>query len=332
MPTHWPPPSSRGGCPRSEPAPLTLYLGIDLGGTNVRSVVADASGERPAILSRDERATPRESADAIVAALAASARAGLARAERTLHDVVAVGCAAPGPLDARSGVVFDAPNLTGFRDFPLAERLSAALDRARTFVDRDTAMAAIAEGTIGAARGVRDFVYVTVSTGLGGAVVSDGRLLRGHSGTAGEIGHWPVARDGPRCGCGSRGCAEAFAAGRNLAERFGAVDAESVYAAAEGGDERARALVAEAEAALGDLAVGLVNVFNPALIVVGGAVAAGQPGHVLEPMRRAIAHRAFRTAASAVRITPAALGEDVGMLGAVLAARERAAGRGDRFL
>ena len=299
--------------------------------------MADAAGERPALLSRDERATPRESPDAIVAALAESARAALVRAERSPHDIVAVGCAAPGPLDARSGIVFEAPNLAGFRDFPLAERLSAALDGAPTFVDRDTAMAAIAEGSIGAARGVRDFVYVTVSTGLGGAVVSGGRILRGQSGTAGEIGHWPVGMERglgsvPRCGCGSHGCVEAYAAGRNLAERFGAADAESVYAAAVRGDERARAVIAEAEAALGNLAVGLTNVFNPALIVVGGAVAAGQSGHVLEPMRRAIAERAFRTAASAVRVVPAALGEDVGMLGAVLAARERAAGRGDRFL
>lgn len=298
----------------------------------MRAVVADAAGEWPDILSRDERATPRESADAIVVALAASARAALERAGRSLHDVLAVGCAAPGPLDARSGLVFEAPNLSGFRDFPLAERLSTALEGALTFVDRDTATAAIAEWTIGAARGVRDFVYVTVSTGLGGAVVSGGRILRGRSGTAGEIGHWPVGLNGPRCGCGSRGCAEAYAAGRNLAERFGAADAESVYAAAERGDGRARALVAEAEAALGNLAVGLANVLNPELIVVGGAVATHQPRHVLEPMRRAIAERAFRSAAGAVRVVPAALGEDVGMLGAVVMARERASGRGDRFL
>jgi glucokinase len=217
-------------------------------------------------------------------------------------------------------------------EYPLAERLSAALDGLTVYVDHDTAMAAVGEALAGAAVGVADFVYLTVSTGLGGKIVSGGRMLRGSRGTAGELGHFPVALEGPRCGCGSFGCAESLAAGRNLAEHFGVDDAQLVYAAAERGDARAIALVARAEAALGNLAVGLANALNPSLIVVGGSVAEHQPAHVLEPMRRAIGSRAFRVPAAAVRVVPAALGADVGLLGAVLAARERAAGRGEWFL
>jgi glucokinase len=299
-------------------------------------------GDRYEILTRDERRTPRDGADSIVRALAESARASASEAGLPLHELVAVGCAAPGPLDHRTGLVHEAPNLVGFKEFQLAQRLGDALDGLTVFVDRDTAIAAVAEAVAGAARGARDFVYVTVSTGLGGSIVSGGRMLRGASNTAGEIGHCPVAfqldasrdasADVPRCGCGSFGCAEAFAAGRNMAAAFGVADAAEVFAAAARGDERATTIVARAERALANLAVGLVNVLNPALIVVGGSVAENQPDHVLAPMRRAIAERAFRAPAAAVKVVPAALGAEVGMLGAVFAARERLSGRGEWFL
>jgi glucokinase len=265
----------------------------------------------------------------------------MSRAKVTSREVVAAGCSSPGPLDHVTGIVLETPNLVGFRDIRLAERLAAGLDT-KVYVDRDTCMAAIAEGLVGAARGARDFVYVTVSTGVGGGVVSGGRLLRGATNTAGEIGHWPVAfqlddtrpadEGVARCGCGSYGCVEAFAAGVKIAQAFGARDAGEVYAAADRGDAKARAIVTRAERALANLAVGLVNVMNPTVIVVGGSVAEHQPEHVLVPMERAIRERAFKAPAAAVRLVPAALGSDVGMHGAVLEARERAAGRGAWFL
>lgn len=305
-------------------------------------MTATLDGDRYEILARDERPTPRDGAESIVRALADSARASASEAGLPLHELVAVGCSAPGPLDHRTGLVHEAPNLVGFREFPLGARLSDALDGLTVFVDRDTAMAAIGEGAAGAARGARDFVYVTVSTGVGGSIVSGGRMLRGATNTAGEIGHWPVgfqtdiSRDAgadiPRCGCGSFGCAESFAAGRNMADAYGVADAALVFDAAGRGDRRAIAIVARAERALANLAVGLVNVLNPSLIVVGGSVADNQPAHVVDPMRRAIAERAFRAPAAAVRLVPAALGADVGMVGAVFAARERLSGRGEWFL
>ena len=295
----------------------------------------------PQVVSRDQRATPREGADAIVAAIIASAREAMRRAGVEARQVVAAGCSSPGPLDHVSGVVLETPNLAGFRDIRLADRLSEGLGTA-VFVDRDTCMAAIAEGLVGAAKGASDFVYVTVSTGVGGGVVSGGRMLRGGTNTAGEIGHLPVAfqldatrppdDDVARCGCGSYGCVEAFAAGSRMAAMYGARDASEVFAAADAGDARAALIVTRAERALANLAVGLVNVLNPAVIVVGGSVAEHQPEHVLDPMRRAIAERAFKAPAAAVRLVPAALGADVGMHGAVLEARERAAGRGAWFL
>ena len=295
----------------------------------------------PSVLARDARPTPREGADAIVAAIVASATDVLARAQVAMRDVVAAGCSSPGPLDHVRGVVIETPNLVGFRDVALADRLASSLGT-RVFVDRDTCMAAIGEGLVGAARGARDYVYVTVSTGVGGGVVSGGHMLRGATNTAGEVGHLPVAfqldtsrgagDDVPRCGCGAYGCVEAFAGGAKIAEAYGVTDAGEVFAAADRGDARARAIVTRAERALANLAVGLANLMNPSVIVVGGSIAEYQGAHVLEPMRAAIRERAFAVAAGAVRVEPAALGGDVGMLGAVLEARERAAGRGDWFL
>lgn len=269
--------------------------------------------------------------DDVIAELAVAARRALDGAGRGLHDVVAVGCAAPGPLDHHRGIVHVAPNIPGFEQVHLAEGLAAALDGTPAFVDRDTVIAAIGEGMVGAARGVRDFVYITVSTGVGGAIVSGGRMLRGATNTAGELGHWPVAFDGPPCGCGSFGHVESFAGGRNLAQQFGSRDAGDVFRAAREGDARARALVVNAEAALASLAVGLVNGLNPTLIVVGGGITEHEPRHVLDPMRRAIRERAFAVPAAAVQVVPAALGPDVGMIGAVLSAAERVAGRGTWF-
>ncbi len=225
----------------------------------------------------------------------------------------------------------EAPNIPGFVKFPLGPQLAGALGVDAIYLDRDTVMAGVAEAVAGAAKGARDFIYITISTGIGGAIVSGGRLLRGAANTAGEIGHFPVALEGPRCGCGSYGCVESLAGGRFIAEAFGVDDAALVFAAAGAGDPRARAIITRAEKALGNLAVGLANAISPAVIVVGGSIAEHEPAHTLEPMRNAIIARAFKVAAAAVRVVPAALGRDVGMLGAVIYAKERLAGRDEWF-
>lgn len=248
---------------------------------------------------------------------------------------MAAGLSAPGPLDHQTGVILTTQNIAGFTDgnFPLAARVAAGLGGPPVFLDRDTVMAAIGEGIAGAAKGARDFVYITVSTGVGGAIVSGGRMLRGASNTAGELGHFPVGLGGTmRCRCGGHDCVESYAAGRNLAEAYGAAEASVVYAKAAAGDARAAALIARAEAALGNLAVGVVNALNPERIVVGGSIAEHEPSHVLEPMRQAIVERAFKVPAAAVRVVPSALGGDVSIVGSALAARDRAAGKGQWFL
>jgi glucokinase len=301
----------------------------------VRTAVARIDGADVALIGRDARATPQSGPDAVVAALVDSSRAALDAAGVPVGDVAAAGLSSPGPLDHRTGVIFTTQNIAGFVDsnFPIAARVATGLGGIAVFLDRDTVMAAIGEGTIGAGKGARDFVYLTVSTGVGGAIVSGGHVVRGASNTAGELGHFPVGFDRDvRCRCGSFGCVEAYAAGRNLAEAYGVADASIVYAKAASGDARASALIARAELALQNLAVGIVNALNPERIVVGGSVAEHEPAHVIEPMRRAVAERAFKVPAAAVRIVPSALGADVSVIGSALAARDRAAGKGEWFL
>lgn len=312
-----------------------LYLGFDLGGTNIRTAVARVDGDAATLIGRDARPTPQAGPESVVAALVASAGAAVAAAKVRIGDIAAAGCSAPGPLDHRTGVILTTQNIAGFTNanFPLAARLADRLGGPPVFLDRDTVMAAIGEGLAGAAKGARSYVYLTVSTGLGGAIVADGHMVRGVSNTAGELGHFPVGFDREvRCRCGSFGCVEAYAAGRNLAEAYGVDDASVVYAKAAAGDARAGALIARAEAALENLAVGIVNALNPECIVVGGSVAEHEPAHVLEPMRRAIAERAFKVPAAAVSVVPSALGAEVSIIGSALAARDRAAGKGAWFL
>jgi glucokinase len=323
-----------------------VVLALDLGGTQIRAAEVAQDGT---VRHRRSTSTPvADGAEAIVSACIgiltevreASARAGAPRAL-----IRGVGISAPGPVDPFRGIVVDPPNLgPAFRDVPVAERVAAALGLP-AFLDRDTQVAAFGEGAFGAALGCQDYIYVTVSTGIGGAIVSDGRLLRGPDGSAGEIGHMLVDRTGPQCGCGARGHLEAIASGvaiaraaRIAAERGrsatlaelvsatgDAFGAREVVAAAGRGDAVAGEILDDACDAFALSCVSLVDVFDPSLLVVGGSLAAGLGDRLLAPARDAVARLAFRMPARRVRIVPSKLGDDVGLTGASVLVGERLA-------
>jgi glucokinase len=321
----------------SVPGRAGAVLALDLGGTQIRAAAVLADG---AVLGRRATDTPlTEGAEAIYRACAdllAAVRAGLP--ESIQQSVAAVGVSSMGPVDSRRGLVLDPPNVVALRDAPLAAELEARLGLA-AYLERDTNVAALAEHWRGAARGCRDFLYVTVSTGLGGAVFRDGRLMLGPDGTAGELGHVCLEIDGPLCGCGGRGHLEALASGSGLArqaaaeaERSGFLAARAALApltgrdVAEGeqaGDATCARLMGRARRAFAIACVGWVNGFNPERIVVGGTVAERQGPRLLEPARAEVAGTAFRVPAARVRIVPAELGEDVGLVGAWALVTER---------
>lgn len=300
-------------------------LALDLGATRLRAAVVLPDGN---VLGRRFGDTPRPAADVVLEA-AELLREALASADLKDRRVVSpriLAISAPGPLDPRRGEFLDPPNLDrSLWRFPFAARLRDAIGLP-TVMERDTQVAALGEGEFGAARGLSDYVYLTVSTGVGGAVVSGGRLLRGPDGLAGELGHLTVDTDGPLCGCGAPGHLEALASGSAIARAareagMGEIKADLVAVYEELGDKTAHDIMERARRAFATAAVSIVDVFNPQRIIVGGGVAAGQGERLLEPAREAVRQFAFRRQAERVEIVAAALGDDVGLVGGLALAR-----------
>ena len=301
-------------------------LGLDVGGTKLASgVFRDDALEA----FRVTPAEAHEGPDAMIARLIALGTESLAEAGLRPADVSAIGVACGGPLDPERGIVFSPPNLPGWDGVPLAARLSAAFN-VPVVIENDANAAALGEWRFGAGRGVDDLVYLTVSTGIGGGVVSGGRLVRGATGNAAELGHITAVPGGRPCGCLRRlGCVEAYASGTSIAAR--AIDAgmpptttaKEVVAAVHAGDATAAQVWSETTAILGGAIASLVNAFDPALVVLGGGVT--QAGDILfEPVREIVRREAFEPMASSVAVAPAALGREVGVWGAVAVALERA--------
>jgi len=246
-----------------------------------------------------------------------------------------IGICTPGPVDPWRGVVVETPNMgPDFVDVPIAREMGDRLGLP-AFLERDTNVAALGEMAFGAARECSDFLYITVSTGVGGAIVSEGRILHGPDGTAGELGHTPVSMEGI-CGCGAVGHLEAFIGGASLARmaRASAADASSPFLVeraaqrgadaleardvAEGedaGDPVCHAIMERGRRALAVACVGFVDALNPTRIVVGGAISDAQGERLLGPARAEVAATAFRTPRSRVQIVKAELGADVGLAG-----------------
>jgi glucokinase len=311
-------------------------IGMDMGGTQLRFALFDQEYrivDRHAEPTRPEQG-PQRVLDRIVERMRAlGEQAGWER-------VQAVGVSAPGPLDPFRGVILQAPNLPGWRDVPVADHLRQALG-CPVFVGNDANLAALAEQRRGAGQGHADVAYITVSTGIGGGVISGGRLILGHQGLAGEVGHITLEPHGPLCNCGNHGCLEALASGTAIARqarelvRAGAetlidemaggdpeqITARLVHEAADRGDVVAVDLFRQAGRYLGIGIATLMYLFNPAMVVVGGSVA--KAGHLLfVPMQATLRERIYPAYWQDCPIVLSVLGDDVGLIGAALWARE----------
>lgn len=315
-------------------------VGIDIGGTKIAASAVDPSG---LIVHRARRETPAQDVDQICAAAAELVveLSGLAGAGG--DTVAAVGVACAGFIDAAGEVVLFAPNLA-WRDEPLRDRLETLVGLP-VVLENDANAAAWGEFRFGAAAGVDSALMVTLGTGVGGGIITDGRLLRGASGIAAEVGHLRVVPDGHRCGCGNRGCWEQYASGSalvrearemvkagsphaaGLAERCNGtpkkLEGHMVTSAAQEGDQAAIELLEDLGHWVGEGVASLVAVLDPAVVVVGGGVSAAGD-LVLGPARVAFARQLTgRGHRSVTPIVPAVLGNDAGMIGAAELARER---------
>jgi glucokinase len=302
-----------------EPAPdRRRYLGLDLGGTNIKvAVVEERDAGLPLVVARETcRTEAQRGPDGVVGRLAEVGRDALDR-----HGpVAAVGVGLPGVYDQDGRAVL-LPNLPGdWNGVPVQAPLADALGMPLALVN-DARAFSLAEAVLGAARGLGTVVCLVLGTGVGGGIVVDGRLLGGPG--AGEIGHQTVLLDGPRCGCGNRGCVEALTRADVFARRGGRATPEEVYAAARAGDPVACAAV---EHVVGWLSVALANAYAllaPDAFVVGGGVAAAGD-LLLGPLEEATRRRVFLAPPERVRVLPAALSPYAGAAGAALRGREAA--------
>ncbi|HEX5265362.1 MAG TPA: ROK family protein [Acidimicrobiales bacterium] len=286
------PPSSRPPC-----------LALDIGGTKLAAAVVDGDG---AVLAAARRPTPRRpdpaDAEALFAALSRLVASVLASAPPGAGPALC-GVACGGPM-TRDGEEVSPLNIPGWRGFPLRTRV-AELTGLPTTVDNDAKALALGEGWRGAASGCADFIAMVVSTGVGGGIVLDGRLLDGADGNAGHIGHVTVVPNGRICACGARGCLEAEASGTGIAATTGSP-------AAEAGPE----VVARAGRLVGRAVGSVANLLDLRLAVVGGSVALGFGTPFFRAAQREIDRRSRLDFSRGTRIVPAGLGADGGLVGA----------------
>ncbi|GAC1398726.1 MAG: ROK family protein [Chloroflexota bacterium] len=311
-----------------------LYVLVDLGGTHVRVALAHSEGS---LAHRHHEKTDHQtSARGVIDQIARMGKQCLDEAGSDWKAVKRSIVASPGPLNPNTGVVYAPPNMPGWGEVRLGDDLEKCTG-APVVVVNDANAGALGEYYFGAGRGCRNLVYLTVSTGIGGGVVVDGRLLEGSLGTAGEIGHMTVDFHGPPCNCGSVGCLEAIASGTSIARRFAKgieqgkqsvvtgrlsgrqPTAADVAEAAAEGDAYALEVFTESAEALGFGIVSCIHIFNPDVVVLGGGVTAS--GSLLFSIVNAIVQRhALPIPRGVVRILPAELGDDVGLMGAAAVA------------
>lgn len=301
-------------------------IGVDLGGTQIRAMRADLDGQKQA---RSQLATQAEDGPEAVLQRIFSA-IGEVLEGIDPKEVVGIGIGAPGPID-RMGRLYDPPNLPGWKEFSLSERITDRFD-IPAFAGNDANLAALGEHQFGAGQGADELVYMTVSTGIGGGIISRGKLLLGARGFAAEVGHQTLEPGGPICSCGQPGHLEALASGpsivRNAVKRIkdGAqsslsrmgdeITGRAISEAADQGDALALELLVDAGFYIGLGLVNLIHILEPERILIGGGVS--QAGDLLlEPIRETVHERVMSPIYRDVQILPAGLGGDVGLVGAV---------------
>lgn len=305
-------------------APAGGVVGVDIGHGHIRVAAADRTG---AVLTQEVASVDVDSHGAQALDHAARmTRAVLKRAGLSRGELQAIGMCVPAPLDRRSARI-STGILPGWLDLDPSAELERRMG-VPVFADNDANLGALAEVSHGAARGVADLVYVKVASGVGAGIVLGGRLHRGTTGIAGEIGHVQVGEDGQVCRCGNRGCLETIVSAPRIAELLGPaydeeLSTERVLELDVAGDAGVRRVLSDAGRTVGRALADLCNSLNPELVVVGGSL--GTSASLLEGVRASIDRYAQPDTAAAVRVAPAELGEHAEVTGAIALAVARVA-------
>jgi glucokinase len=307
-------------------------LVIDLGGTKMLAAIISNEGQ---VLAQERILTlADEGPESVINRMLSVIDHLLTLRDIAPHQLDSISIAAAGVINLDQGIITVSPNLPGWHNVPLRDIMNEKY-KINTFLVNDANAAALGEHRFGAGKGVNNLIYLTVSTGIGGGIIINGKLYSGSCGIAGEIGHMSIDINGPRCNCGNIGCLEVLASGTAVAKeairrvshgeessltrivegKLENITAKEVALAAQEGDSLASEVISRAATFLGIGMVNLVNIFNPEMIIVGGGMAK-MGDLLLNPARRIVKERAFPLAAQAVRIVPAQLGDNAGVLGA----------------
>jgi glucokinase len=305
-----------------------IVIGVDLGGTNIKAGAVDSEGMVRVRLS-EPTPEPEDGPDAVADAIAGAARKVLRRARVAPSSVRGMGVGSPGTIDMEAGVVGFSPNLPQLNDYPLRRRLEQQLEL-HCVLENDANAAALAENWVGAGRHADSLVLVTLGTGIGGGIVSDGRIWHGTGFVAGEVGHMCIDPDGPPCGCGSNGCWEQFGSAPAMVRRMqdtidsgratALADAEEltargIYEAAVDGDQAAAENIRETGRYIGIGVSNLLHILNPHVVAFsGGVTAAGRM--LLDPIRQEVQTRTMEFNRRNVRICYSEVPADAGIIGA----------------
>ncbi len=306
---------------------MDVIVTADIGGTHIRVAVFPRQGSKPL---RQKRITTRgkEAAEVRLTNL-------IGELKQPDDHILAIAAAAPGPTDAKMGLVLEAPNIPGWKNLPLTRIISERFS-VPVYLGNDANLAALGEWRFGAGRGHHDLVYLTISTGIGGGVICDDQLLLGQRGLAAELGHITIDPQGPMCGCGHRGHLEAFSSGTGIARYVAGQlaagrtsslsslptpSARDISVAADAGDPLAVEALERAGHYLGIGIANYLHIFNPSIVILGGGVSSSG-AHFFLPMRQSLKEYIFAPGyLDNLTVTIAALGDDVGLLGALALAQ-----------
>jgi glucokinase-like ROK family protein len=318
---------------------LGYIAGIDIGATSVDLALADVCGK--ILQRRSEPADVRQPPDVVLG------RCAKILCEMTVaqscgpEQILGIGVGVPGPVDFTHAVLVAPPLMPDWENFGIRDFFKKTFSAAFVAVDNDVNIMALGEQRYGAGMNIDHFIFVKVGTGIGAGIISNGRIHRGNDGSAGDIGHICVDKQGTICRCGNRGCLEAMAAGPAIVERAleaarngtsqilsrmrvsnnGILRPEDVNAAIREGDEAALEIIRSSGQMIGDVLASLVNFFNPSHIFIGGGIA-NFGNHLLVAVRRAVLQRSLPLATSGLDIVFSRLGSDAGVLGAIMLALE----------
>lgn len=304
-----------------------FVVGVDIGGTKISCALSDLNGS---IIKQYVLDTEAQSGkEAVVRNIFKCIDQIMPDSEITKDQISAIGIGSPGPLDAERGIIIKSANLP-FENFPIVELITEKY-KLPAYLENDANVAAIGENMFGAGKGTKNMVFITVSTGVGGGAIIDGKFFKGSTSNSLEIGHMTILPDGPKCNCGNIGCLEALSSGTAIGKQgrvavesgmdtslknYTKVTAAEVFQEAEKGDTVSQVIIDRSLYYLGIGVANTMTLFDPEMIVIGGGVSkAGSV--VFEKLQETVNKRCMSNYLKSCRIVPAGLGGDAGVVGAV---------------